>query len=231
MAATTASTETKATTAATETKATATATPAKTFKLTYFDGRGLGETARLLFKSAGVEFTDVRVDQKDWPTLKAGTPFGQLPTLEVNGHVFGQSGAINRYIARETGQFGASELEGLAVDSIVELVNDARTPFNTVRQIKDEEEKKTKVAHFFKETFPSFATKFITVLSSNGGGAGWFVGSKISLADIYVFNFLAYMQEFDADYLTAYPLLSGLVDRVRSSPKIAAYLAVRPKTW
>jgi len=231
MAATTASTA-----AATETKAAAAtttthATPAKTFKLTYFDGRGLGETARLLFKSAGVEFTDVRIDQKDWPTLKAGTPFGQLPTLEVNGHVFAQSGAINRYIARETGQFGASELEGLAIDSIVELANDARVPFNAVRQIKEEDEKKVKIAHFFKESFPAFATKFVTILSANGGGAGWFVGSKISLADIYVFNYLAYLQEFDADFLTAYPLLAGLVERVRTSPKIAAYLAVRPKTW
>jgi len=228
MAATTASTA-----AATETKAAAstTTTHAKEYKLTYFDGRGLGEPARLLFKSAGVEFTDVRVDQKDWPTLKAGTPFGQLPTLEVSGHVFGQSGAINRYIARETGQFGASELEGLAIDSIVELVNDARVPFNAVRQIKDEEEKKTKVAHFFKESFPAFATKFTTVLSANGGGAGWFVGAKISLADIYAFNYLSYLQEFDADFLAAYPLLNGLNERVRTSPKIAAYLAVRPKTW
>ena len=40
------------------------------FKLTYFNERGLAETARMLFKLADQEFLDVRVEWEDWPQIK-----------------------------------------------------------------------------------------------------------------------------------------------------------------
>lgn len=39
-------------------------------KLTYFNIRGLGEGARLIFHQAGVEFEDNRLSREDWPSLK-----------------------------------------------------------------------------------------------------------------------------------------------------------------
>lgn len=41
------------------------------YKLTYFNGRGRAELARLIFAAAGVPFEDERIS--DWPgTAKAG---------------------------------------------------------------------------------------------------------------------------------------------------------------
>lgn len=40
------------------------------YKLTYFDGLGLGELIRLIFVQADVSFKDVRIDEKDWDTIK-----------------------------------------------------------------------------------------------------------------------------------------------------------------
>ena len=42
------------------------------YKLIYFDARGRGETARMLFKLAGVDFVDKRVDypSAEWDELK-----------------------------------------------------------------------------------------------------------------------------------------------------------------
>lgn len=39
-------------------------------KVTYFNGRGLGEVIRYLLKYGNIGFEDIRIDQDDWPTLK-----------------------------------------------------------------------------------------------------------------------------------------------------------------
>ena len=40
-------------------------------KLTYFNNRGKGEITRLLFKLAGKDFIDNRVEREEWPSLKS----------------------------------------------------------------------------------------------------------------------------------------------------------------
>ena len=39
-------------------------------KLFYFDLRGRGELSRLIAACGNLDFEDVRLDAKDWPTLK-----------------------------------------------------------------------------------------------------------------------------------------------------------------
>ena len=53
------------------------------YKLTYFNLRGRGEIARLIFAAAGQEYQDNRVEFAAWPTIKPTTPFGSLPYLDV----------------------------------------------------------------------------------------------------------------------------------------------------
>lgn len=42
-----------------------------TYTLSYFDIRGRAEPIRMLFKLAGVKFTDRRVSYLDWPDMKS----------------------------------------------------------------------------------------------------------------------------------------------------------------
>ena len=41
------------------------------YKLIYFDARGRAETARIIFKLAGVEFEDKRIVLEEWADFKS----------------------------------------------------------------------------------------------------------------------------------------------------------------
>lgn len=41
-----------------------------TYKLTYFDVKGIGEPLRLLLSYGGVSFEDVRITFEQWPSVK-----------------------------------------------------------------------------------------------------------------------------------------------------------------
>jgi hypothetical protein len=43
---------------------------APTYKLTYFNVKGLGEPIRCRLSYGGVEFEDHRVEKEDWPQIK-----------------------------------------------------------------------------------------------------------------------------------------------------------------
>lgn len=94
-----------------------------TYKLIYFALRARAEVARIMFHQAGIEFEDERISGDAWHKYKPGTkghsmqsrvymhtfvfrletPFGQLPTLSIDGQVIAQSQAINTYVAEITG--------------------------------------------------------------------------------------------------------------------------------
>lgn len=46
-----------------------------TYKLTYFNVKGLGEPIRILFAYGGIKYEDVRFENENWPALKASMYF------------------------------------------------------------------------------------------------------------------------------------------------------------
>lgn len=117
---------------------------APAYKLTYFDGRGLAETCRFLFKYGGIEFEDCRVKREDWPQVKKSTYFfiliflldfiihvldytwGQLPVLEHKGKTVNQSLSITRYLGKQVKLAGNDDWENLEIDAIADTINDLR---------------------------------------------------------------------------------------------------------
>jgi glutathione S-transferase len=45
---------------------------APSYKLTYFNGRGLAETIRIIFAYADIEYEDNRFEREKWPEMKKG---------------------------------------------------------------------------------------------------------------------------------------------------------------
>jgi glutathione S-transferase len=89
-------------------------------KLTYFDFHGgRGELARLALSIGGIPFEDDRVKPVEWENLKAHTPFGALPVLEVDGHVVAESNAINRYVGKLADLYPSDPWQAALCDEVM----------------------------------------------------------------------------------------------------------------
>jgi len=103
-------------------------------KLNYFNGRGLGETARLILAVANETYEDFRYPLKiiDMTTYDMERPefdeakasgklwksMGKVPFLNVGGDtVISQSKAIERYLAGRFNMMGSSPEEAALIDS------------------------------------------------------------------------------------------------------------------
>jgi glutathione S-transferase len=74
--------------------------------------------------------------------FKPTTPFGQLPVLEVNGKKLAQSRAVERYVAREYGLFGATVVEGALIDMTAEQVRDLQEAFSKTNSVPEAEKRR-----------------------------------------------------------------------------------------
>jgi len=202
------------------------AAAAPAVKFTYFNGRGLGEVARLCLHAGGVSFTDERIEQDAWAALKSAQPYGQMPVLTVGEKKIAQSGSIVRYIARHHGLQGANDCEQTSLDSAWEAVNDIRVKGYQAKSSKDE----AKMAEFVAAAPAAFA-----LLEKNAGEhSGHFAGNKISYVDIAIYYLLFQLATEKADLIEAVkkdnPKLKAIAESVEKNEKIAAYLKVRAVT-
>ncbi|KAJ3663489.1 hypothetical protein Zmor_007746 [Zophobas morio] len=201
---------------------------APAYKLSYFNFRGLAETARFLLNYGGIEFEDVRVTQEEWPQLKEKMPFGTLPVLEHDGKQAGQSIAIARYLAKQVGLAGKDDWENLEIDAIVDTINDLRLKLLAIHFEKDEEKKKTLLETAAKETIPYYITRLETIVQQNNGHLAL---GRLTWADFYfttvcgAFDFF-----FGGDCLANSPSLKSLVQKVNELPAIKKWIEIRPKT-
>merc|ERR1711963_698295 len=112
-------------------------------KLTYFNLRGRGEPCRILLAYGGIKYEDERIPPPwdpatNWTTLKPTTAFGILPILNWDGEEIRQSMACARFVAKEVGLAGKTNLEQAQVDEIVDVVQDLINSYYTLYYAKDE---------------------------------------------------------------------------------------------
>jgi len=199
------------------------------YKLTYFPARARGETARIILAAGGLDYEDNRIELADWPPLKAGTPFGSMPVLEVDGRVLGQSMAIYRYLARETGFAGKNSFEAAQIDAIADTITEIFSKFASLIPFASEEERPQKMKEFLEAAVPML-TILEKLLKQNNGGDGYFVGSSMSWADMHLLTIGEFILGMNEAALDDFPKLKSLIGRVKSNKRIAAWIEKRPKT-
>lgn len=202
-------------------------------KLHYFDTKGLGEVARLIFAISGTEFEDVRYNDKTWPENKEKMLMGVLPVLEIKEGKFGQSAAICRYLAREHNLYGKSNLDAFRIDEVCETMKDLFMDLVPIYMEKDQAKKDGLIDETVKNKLPRYLVFLERRLSENEEGKGWFVGKDINLADLVVYNGLnltkgMVTEEKFSPLLDDKPNLKAHSVRVSSHEKVAAWEKAHP---
>jgi len=202
-----------------------------TLKLVYFDVRGRGELIRLIFHFDGVKFEDKRIQFEDWGALKPDVPNGVLPYLEIDGTKLGESLPLARFAAKKHNLGGKNDMEFLLADSVLSMVGDLREEYVRYKfdQLLTEEQKKTCVENFKTKKCPEVFPKFEKMLIDNK--TGFLVGKHMTFADLAVMDVCDQIDlECSPEFFAKYPSVTALREKVRSHPKIAAYLSTRKDT-
>merc|ERR1712066_886482 len=197
-------------------------------KLTYFNGRGRGETSRLILAYGGMHCEDRRVSFEDMPSLKPSLPFGQLPLLEVDGNTICQSMAIARYLASECGIAGSSGLVKAQVDEVVDVINDVQNAMYGAFFEKDEKVKAEKMKKVGEETIPNNLANLEKVLEKRGGQ--FLAGNCLTWAELHFLQLVDLVSAMNPKVLDATPKLANCVERTRKVPNIKKWLEERPAT-
>lgn len=200
----------------------------------YWDARGRGETIRILLELAGVQYEDQRlpIGGEEWQARKASQPFGQIPTLtdKTTGFALSQTLAIAHYISRKYNLSPPSLEDDALVEAIAHKIEEVGDEIIKVFVVeKHETLKEVRTQRLLDVLLPS-SMEFLEVHAKKNAQNGWFVGSRITMADIHFFCVCERFLGMMPDYLEKYPHLKALNEKVKTQPKIADWIERRPKT-
>lgn len=213
-------------------------------KLYYFDIRGLAEVMRLLFAASKTDYEDFRFPismttpgdfstvvreefdkAKEAGELKAG--MGKVPMLEVGGVKVGQSKAIERFVAKKVGMFGANDIQSAQIDALCSNVIDIKDAYKAAKEA-GKDDKEAAMKKWFDETLPEWLAKVEACLPEAPGP--WLVGDKMSLADVTYYYFLLDPKCFFDDTegakkaLATCPKLDAACQAVLQDPNVATWV-------
>lgn len=214
-------------------------------KLIYFNARGRAEIIRLIFAFADVDYDDVRFAPNEDNDVNPSRPndefmkfkesgdsiTGQVPYLEIDGLKLVQSMAIARYLAGRFHLFGTgSELHCVAIDMIVDTVQDLRENYVKGVYEKDEARKATLTSDFWTTGLVKYATILEKFLDENLTHSGFFVGDRLTLADLVVFDAWSMLMAANPEATAPFVKLAAHSATVAAVPQIAEWIAERPET-
>ena len=150
--------------------------------LLYFDiDGGRAEPIRLALHFGQIEFDDVRFPMKSFPEVKATTPFGQVPTLTVNGQVITQTNAILRFVGQQVGLYPDDLMEALLVDEVLDVVEDMIDKMVATFGMKGEALESAR-ASLLEGSYSRYLEWMSDRLVAQG--EGFFAGTELSIADL-----------------------------------------------
>jgi len=201
----------------------------KKIKFTYFAGMGRGELSRLILAHGGAEYEDHRITFSEWPALKPKMPINVVPVLEYDGEVISQSKTIARFLAKEFGIAGKTNVQQAKADMIVDCVTDIEIErYKWAFPSDPTPQREAGKKDFERGALPRFLGLMLTLL--NQGKGKFMTGDDMTWADIAIANVMDLCSREVKIDEGKFKQLCELRDRVFETPNIKKYLATRPHT-
>ena len=198
-------------------------------KLSYFDFHGgRGEPARLAFCIGGIAFEDSRFAFKDFAEVRKSTPFGQVPTLQVDGVLVTQSDAITRYAGKLAGLYPTDAYQALLCDEVLGAVEDITIKLTGTFGLSGDALKEARAA-FVSGPLTTYLRWLQSQLQAHGGE--YFADNRLTIADLKVFGYVRGLLSGNLDHVPTdlveqvAPLLLSHMHKVAQTPAIAQYYA------
>jgi glutathione S-transferase len=198
-------------------------------KLSYFDIHGgRGEPARLAMHIAGVAFEDHRFAFPEFAEVRKATPFGQVPTLEVDGLMVTQCNDINRYVGRLGGLYPQDAYQALLCDEVMSVVEVATDKLGPTFRMTGEEQKAARLA-LVGGHMPVYLGWLHSQLIAHGGE--FFADNRLTVADLKVFVDVRGLNSGRLDHVPTdmvekvAPALNAHMQRIANLPAVQQYYA------
>lgn len=199
------------------------------FKLNYFDFHGgRGEPIRLALHLGGVAFEDHRFSFAQFPAVRKATPFGQVPTLEVDGAHITQCDALLRYAGKLAGLYPTDPLQALLCDEVNFVVEEANMRLGPTFRMSGEEQKTARLA-LVNGSMPVYLAWLQNRLQAQGGE--YFADQRLTVADLKVMVDVQGLNSGRLDHVPTdlvervAPALNAHLRRVAEHPGVRAYYA------
>ena len=198
-------------------------------KLNYFDFHGgRAEPARIALHLGGIAFEDHRFAFPEFAEFRKCTPFGQVPTLEVDGVQVTQCDAINRYVGKLAGLYPTDPLQALFCDEVMYVVEEANVRLGPSFRMTGEEQKAARLA-LVNGSMPVYLAWLQTQLVAHGGE--FFADNRLTIADLKVFVDVRGLNSGRLDHVPTdlvervAPALNAHAQRIANLPGVLAYYA------
>nr|WP_315463428.1 glutathione S-transferase family protein [uncultured Rhodoferax sp.] len=198
-------------------------------KLSYFDMHGgRAEPVRLALHLGGVAFDDHRFAFSEFAEVRKSTPFGQVPTMEVDGTQFTQCDAQLRYAGKLAGLYPTDPLQALYCDEVAYVVEEAGVKLGPSFRMSGEEQKAARLA-LVNGSMPVYLAWLQQRLQAQGGE--FFADGRLTVADLKVFVDVRGLNSGRLDHVPTdlvervAPALNAHMQRIAETPAIKAYYA------
>ena len=194
------------------------------------------EVLRVSLFIGNIPFDDVRISREDFrDVILTGKlkniieiPFHQLPVLEIDGKIVGQTGAIARYCGKLSNLYPEDNFLAAKVDQIIDTATDITNLVSPTVREKNEIIKKEMRERLTKKLLPRWFN-YLENLLQKEENSQWFVDNKISIADIAMWRLLGWLKSGMLDGIPRnicdnFPKLNNLYSEVHKHPKVQEWM-------